>query len=204
MTSIREHWQKVYDRRREDEVSWHQASPITSLDLISRTGAGRDARVVDVGGGASRLVDALIEKWFEHVTVVDIADAPLELARKRLGDRASRVTWVTSDVGDWAPDGPYDVWHDRAVFHFMVRPEDRAAYLSTLRSALRSGGHLIIGTFASNGPDRCSALPVMRYEPETLAAELGPDFRLLEGVRAEHVTPAGKVQQFQFSRFVRI
>ena len=201
--SLRDHWQGVYEQKAEEEVSWFQARPDISLALIMRTGAGRDARIVDLGGGASRLVDALLDSGVSRMTVVDIAAAALERARNRLGPRASAVTWVTSDVAHWKPDSTFDVWHDRAVFHFMVRDEDRKAYLATLRSALRPGGHAIIGTFASDGPERCSGLPVRRYEPEALAAELGTGFRLVDSVRDEHVTPGGKVQRFQFSRFVR-
>jgi cysteine desulfurase len=202
--SSREHWQKVYQQKAEDEVPWHQARPVTSLNLISGTGVRRDARIVDVGGGASRLVDALLEAGFERITVVDIATAALDRAKRRLESRASTVEWVSDDVTAWKPQDIFDVWHDRAVFHFMVRPEDRDAYRATLRGALRSGGHAIIGTFASDGPERCSGLPVVRYEPEALAAQLGADFRFIESVREDHVTPAGKVQRFQFSRFVRV
>lgn len=200
----REHWEKIHDENAEDEVSWFQVRPSTSLDLIARTGTGRNAKIVDVGGGASRLVDALLEAGYQEIAVVDIADAALEKARKRLAGNASRVKWVTSDVGRWEPDKLFDLWHDRAVFHFMVAAEDRRSYLKTLKQALRPGGHAIIGTFASDGPERCSGLPVQRYEPDTLAAELGADFRIVESVREEHVTPAGKVQRFQFSRFVRV
>jgi cysteine desulfurase len=201
--SLRDYWQGVYEQKGEEEVSWFQALPQTSLDLIARTGVAQDARIVDLGGGASRLVDALLASGFSRVTVVDIAAAALERARRRLGARASAVTWVASDVAAWTPGSTFDLWHDRAVFHFMVRDEDRNAYLATLRRALRSGGHAIIGTFASDGPERCSGLPVRRYEPEMVAAELGTGFRLVESVREEHVTPGGKVQRFQFSRFVR-
>jgi cysteine desulfurase len=203
-SSSRVHWQKVHEQKAAEEVSWHQAHPTPSLDLISRTGAGRDARIVDVGGGASRLVDALLDAGYERVTVLDIATAALERARRRLGSRGGSVAWVSSDVTAWQPDGSFDVWHDRAVFHFMVRREDRDAYRAALRRALRRGGHAIIATFATDGPDRCSGLPVARYEPEGLAAELGTDLRLVESVRDEHVTPSGKVQRFQFSLFVRI
>jgi SAM-dependent methyltransferase len=200
---LRDHWETVYQQKREDEVSWYQVRPATSLELLARTGVGRDARIVDLGGGASCLVDALLDSGFQHVTVVDIAAAALERARRRLGARASSVTWVPSDVAAWTPDTAFDVWHDRAVFHFMVRPGDRNAYIGTLRRALRPGGHAVIGTFASDGPERCSGLPVQRYEPETLAAELGTDFRLVDSAREEHVTPGGNIQRFQFSRFVR-
>jgi len=199
----RDHWEKVYRERREDEVSWFQDRPRTSLSLIARTGLDRSARIVDVGGGASRLVDALVDDDHRNVTVLDVAAAALAKGRGRLGDRADGVKWVVSDVLVWMPDTTFDVWHDRAVFHFMTRPEDRAAYLGTMRRALEPGGHAIIATFATNGPEKCSGLPVQRYEPEDLAAELGPAFRLVESLREEHTTPAGKMQAFQYSRFQR-
>ncbi len=201
--SAREHWQDVYAHKRDDEVSWYQARPHTSLDLLARTGAGRGAHIVDVGGGSSRLVDALLDLGY-RVTVLDVAPAALERAQARLGERARDVAWVAADVRTWAPDGLYDVWHDRAAFHFMARPVDREAYCAVLLRALRSGGHAIVGTFASDGPERCSGLEVTRWEPDALAAELGPSLRLVESVREDHVTPAGKVQRFQFSRLVRL
>jgi trans-aconitate methyltransferase len=158
---------------------------------------------VDVGGGASRLVDALRDADHEHVTVLDVAAAALERAQRRLGARAAAVSWVVADATGWQPDGEYDVWHDRALFHFLVRTEDRAAYRAALLSALRTGGHAIFATFAPDGPERCSGLPVVRYDAEALAAELGPALALVEGFREDHVTPGGRVQRFQWSRFVR-
>jgi len=201
--SRRDHWETVFREKRETEVSWFQERPQTSLDLIARTGLTRKARVVDVGGGASRLVDALASLGYEDVAVVDIAAAALAKARARLGEHGERVRWIQADVLGWVPDTTFDVWHDRAVFHFMVREEDRRAYRATLHRALARGGHAIVATFATNGPSTCSGLPVRRYEPDTLEAELGPELRLVESVREEHTTPAGKVQAFQFSRFVR-
>jgi SAM-dependent methyltransferase len=198
-----EHWQDVYARKRDEEVSWYQAFPATSIDLVSRTGAGHAARIIDVGGGASRLVDALLALGFERVTVLDLAETALDHARARLADRAAAVAWVAADVRTWRPDAPFDVWHDRAAFHFMVQPEDREAYLATLHRAVASGGHAILGTFAADGPELCSGLPVLRWEPDALAREIGPKFRLVESLREDHVTPDGKVQKFQFSRFVR-
>jgi SAM-dependent methyltransferase len=200
----REHWERVYGAKAEDEVSWFQAHPRISLELIARTGVSREARIVDVGGGASRLADALLEAGYANLAVLDIAEGALAKARRRLGERAARITWIAADVTSWEPAAPLDLWHDRAVFHFMVRPEDRLAYRDTMLRALRGGGHAILGTFASDGPDRCSGLPVQRYEPDTLALELGEGFRLVEGVHEEHATPSGKVQRFQFSRFVRL
>jgi ubiquinone/menaquinone biosynthesis C-methylase UbiE len=204
LDATRDHWEGVHRQGAEREVSWYQERPATSLQLVASTGAGASARIVDVGGGASRLVDELLAAGFERVSVLDIAEAALERARQRLGSRASSVSWIASDVTTWNPDGAFDVWHDRAVFHFLVRAEDRAAYRSTLQRALRSGGQAVIATFASDGPERCSGLPVARYEPESLAAELGPGFRLVESTHEDHRTPSGKVQRFQFSRFVRV
>jgi len=203
-TSVREHWQRVYGQKAEDELSWHQARPATSLLLISQGGVGPEARVVDVGGGASRLADALLEAGFRDVTVLDVSEEALETARRRLGQRASSITWVVADATRWEPGASFDLWHDRAVFHFMTRPEEREAYLASLRRSLRIGGQAIIGTFATGGPERCSGLPVQRYEPESLAAVLGAEFRLVDSLHEDHHTPAGKVQKFQFSRFVRV
>jgi SAM-dependent methyltransferase len=197
------HWDAIYSAKAPEEVSWYQARPETSLGLIARSGKGLDARFIDVGGGASRVVDLLLDEGYRHVTVLDLSEVALARAQVRLGSRASRVTWVTADVTTWTPSSTYDLWHDRAVFHFLVRAEDRRRYLAALVAAVPPGGQVILGTFASDGPERCSGLPVMRYEPDTLSAEVGPMFRRLESLHEDHLTPAGKVQRFQFSRFVR-
>jgi len=201
--SGRAHWDAIYATKAPDEVSWYQARPETSLGLIARTGKGPQASIVDVGGGASRLADLLLDAGYQRLTVLDLSPVALERARARLGRRASLVTWAVEDVTAWAPVGQFDVWHDRAVFHFLVGPEHRRAYLAAMAAALRREGQAILGTFAADGPERCSGLPVARYEPESLAAELGPWLRLVESLHEEHLTPAGKVQRFQFSRFVR-
>jgi SAM-dependent methyltransferase len=197
------HWDAVYGSRKAEELSWFQDRPLLSLELIARTGKDRQSSIIDVGGGASRLVDALLDEGFQRVTVLDISAEALARAQDRLGDRARLVTWIAGDITRWMPPARYEVWHDRAVFHFLVDPEKRRAYEAALAGALPPGAQAIIGTFASDGPERCSGLPVARYEPDTLAAELGPGFRLLEGVHDDHVTPGGKVQHFQFSRLVR-
>lgn len=202
--SRREHWESVYGARSDQELSWFQAQPGASLRLVARADLGREARIVDVGGGAARLVDALVAAGHRHLAVLDIAEGALDVARRRLGAQAAAVEWIACDVTAWEPGSPFDLWHDRAVFHFMTRAADREAYRATLRKALRPGGQAIIGTFSASGPDMCSGLPVVRYEPETLAAELGAGFRLLDSEREEHVTPAGKVQHFQFSRLLRV
>jgi 2-polyprenyl-3-methyl-5-hydroxy-6-metoxy-1,4-benzoquinol methylase len=162
------------------------------------------ASIIDVGGGASRLVDALLDQGFRQVTVLDISPEALACTRERLGELAKHVNWTAADVTRWTPPGAFDIWHDRAVFHFLVGAEERRAYKDTLATALPPGGQAIIGTFASNGPERCSGLPVARYEPEALATELGSAFRLVESTHEDHLTPRGKVQRFQFSRLVRV
>ena len=199
----RAHWDAVYATKAPHEVSWYQARPETSLGLIARAKNSLQARIIDVGGGASRLVDLLLDAGYQQPTVLDLSSVALEKARARLGDRAPLASWIVEDVTTWEPAGQFDIWHDRAVFHFLVNPEHRRGYVAAMTAALPPGGQAILGTFASDGPERCSGLPVARYEPETLAAELGARFHLVESLHEEHLTPAGKVQHFQFSRFVR-
>jgi len=198
------HWDGVYRTKREAEVSWFQASPILSLDLIHASGGGRQASIIDVGGGVSRLVDALNEEGVANLTVLDVSEAAMESAKARLGTRAASVTWIVADVTQWEPTRTYDVWHDRAAFHFLTAPEDRAAYAQRVRQAVRPGGHVIIGTFALDGPERCSGLPVVRHDAESIGTVLGPSFKLIETRRDDHQTPMGGSQKFQFSRFQRV
>lgn len=197
------HWDRVYTTKGETEVSWFQERPALSLDLFQAAGATPRSAVVDIGGGASRLVDALVALGYEDVTVLDIAGAALDAARVRLGQKAASVRWLVADVTRWQPDRQYDLWHDRATFHFLVDEADRRAYVDTLRRALASGGHAVIGTFAPDGPERCSGLPIVRYDPASLAATLGPDFALVESRREAHQTPAGAIQSFNFGLFRR-
>jgi 2-polyprenyl-3-methyl-5-hydroxy-6-metoxy-1,4-benzoquinol methylase len=200
----RAHWDGVYRTKREDEVSWFQASPTLSLDLIHAAGVERHASIIDVGGGASRLVDALSDKGFANLTVLDVSEAATETAKARLGARAAGVTWIVADVTQWEPAHTYDVWHDRAAFHFLTAPEERAAYAQRVLRAVRPGGHVIIGTFALDGPERCSGLPIVRHDAESIGTILGPLFSLIETRRHEHQTPMGGSQKFQFSRFQRV
>ncbi|MGH6672805.1 MAG: class I SAM-dependent methyltransferase [Xanthobacteraceae bacterium] len=197
------HWQNVYQTKGEREVSWFQETPAISLELIRATGAGVDASIIDIGGGASRLADALIAEGYRSLTVLDVSERALAAARDRLGPQAERVTWTVADVTGWRPDRRYDVWHDRAAFHFLTEPSDRAAYAERVRDAVRSGGHAIIGTFAPDGPERCSGLPVVRHDAASIGEVLGPVFKLIESRRHDHRTPGGAVQRFQFSRFQR-
>jgi SAM-dependent methyltransferase len=196
------HWETVYSNKSETEVSWYQPSPDVSLQLISKVSAPH-ARVIDVGGGASTLVDHLLERDLEAVAVLDISPVALEKAKTRLGERAAKVRWIVADVTAAPEIGEFDVWHDRAVFHFLTEARDRQAYVELATRSVRAGGHVIIGTFALDGPDRCSGLAVRRYDATALQAELGAGFSLVEEIAETHLTPWGKPQQFVYGLFRR-
>jgi trans-aconitate methyltransferase len=198
-----DHWTKVYQEKSPSAVSWYQSEPAPSLRALDRLGADPSSPFVDVGGGASNLVDALLARGWEDVTVVDIAAPALEAAKLRLGEKASTVHWEVADITDWQPSRRYAVWHDRAVFHFLTEPEQRKAYRLALLSGVVPDGLIIMATFAPDGPEKCSGLPVRRYDPSTLAAELGSDFRLVEAWREEHVTPWNDAQSFNWCAFRR-
>jgi SAM-dependent methyltransferase len=199
------HWDGVYESRGPTEVSWYEPHLRTSLDLIARTGVAPDARIIDVGGGASTLVDDLLHGGYRDVTVLDVSGKALAGAKARLGARAGDVTWVEGDVTQAGlPSRAYDLWHDRAVFHFLTAAADRRAYVEVVRRVLKPGGHVIIATFGPAGPSRCSGLPVVQYEPEGLDREFGGGFRLMESRPEEHRTPAGNVQQFTYAHFRKV
>ena len=199
----RAHWQSIYTAKAEREVSWFQNDSQPSLTLIEETGSPSSA-VIDIGGGASHLVDGLLNRGFLDLTILDLSSAALAAAKARVGRRAERIKWIVADITTWKPSRVYDVWHDRATFHFMVAESDRAAYLSRLARVLRPGGHAIIATFAPDGPEQCSGLPVRRYDAEALGQALGAGFQLMGTRRHEHVTPWGTSQAFQFSIFRRV
>ena len=194
------HWDRVYATKSVTEVSWYQREPLVSLDLIERVAPVRSAAILDVGGGASTLVDALLARGYTNLSVLDIAAAALAAARKRLGAHAGEVAWLTADVlrHPFAPQR-VDVWHDRAVFHFLTDAADRRAYVAQATAAVRPGGHIIIATFAADGPTQCSGLDVCRYSPDTLCAEFGAGFDLVAQAVEEHITPSGGAQRFQYS-----
>jgi Trans-aconitate methyltransferase len=199
----KQHWENVYAQKQPAEVSWFQPRPEYSLRLIAAAGIDKALPVIDVGGGASHLVDNLLAADYRDVSVLDISATALAHTRERLGDRAAQVTWIEADVTAFEPPKTYALWHDRAVFHFLVDPADRLAYRQRLDRGLRSSGHLIIATFALDGPEKCSNLPVQRYSPETLSAELGGGYTLVETLSEAHVTPAQKAQHFVYCRFVK-
>jgi 2-polyprenyl-3-methyl-5-hydroxy-6-metoxy-1,4-benzoquinol methylase len=195
------HWENVYTSKSDEELSWTQAEPATSLALIAEA-CSADS-VIDVGGGTSLLAERLLDQGYA-VTVLDISQAAIDRARKRLGARASEVGWLVADVTASPDLGTFDVWHDRAVFHFLTAPADRAAYAALLARTVRVGGHAVIATFALDGPEKCSGLEVRRYDGNSLAAELGPRFRLMKSVPEMHRTPWNAPQSFQYSLFKRV
>jgi 2-polyprenyl-3-methyl-5-hydroxy-6-metoxy-1,4-benzoquinol methylase len=197
------HWENVYTTKGEKEVSWFQENPAPSLELIALAGLSEDAAIIDVGGGASRLVDDLLVRKFRRLTVLDLSEAALGVAKGRLGDSGAGVQWVIADVTKWEPAQTYDLWHDRAAFHFLTGHADQSAYVDRLKKAVKPEGYVIIGTFAPDGPERCSGLPIVRHDAKTLAGILGNDFVLFDTRRHGHETPWGAVQQFQFSTFRR-
>lgn len=197
------HWESVYAEKSDGDVSWHQDVPSVSLEFADAAGVDASSVIIDVGGGTSRFAECLLDRGFKDVTVLDVSEPALAAARARLGPREADVRRIVADVTVWSPDRHYDLWHDRAVFHFMTVPGDRPAYVDRLSNALRPNGRAIISTFAPDGPERCSGLPVMRYSPKTLAEALGPRFELIANRRHLHVTPWGTQQSFQFSLFCR-
>jgi cyclopropane fatty-acyl-phospholipid synthase-like methyltransferase len=199
-----DHWQNVYREKGEYQVSWFQEQATASLELIGELGIKSNAPIIDIGGGASRLVDALGERGYLDLTVLDLSDSATSIAKERLGERAAAVHWIVSDVTRWQPSRQYDLWHDRAAFHFLTEAADRNAYIKTLTAWLRTGGHAIIATFAMDGPERCSGLPVVRYDAARLSAALGPAFVPVKSQRHDHTTPWGAIQRFQFGVFRRV
>ncbi len=197
------HWEQIYTTKASNAVSWYQVEPALSLRLLDNAGLGPTSRVIDVGGGDSRLVDCLVARGLSGVTVLDVSGAALARAGARLGPKQLAVTWIEADVtGEWSVP-PVDIWHDRAVFHFLTDGRDRARYATHLREAVKPGGAVVIATFALDGPEKCSGLPVVRCSGETLAAELGAEFHLVETASELHQTPFGTVQSFCYNRFTR-
>ena len=196
-----QHWETVYSTKHETEVSWFQDYPAPSLAMIAAAGATVASAVIDIGGGESRLVDALVADGHRDVTVLDLSGTALQVARQRMGAAAAGVEWIVADVTAWRPPRRFDIWHDRAAFHFLADESERAAYVAALDAALPPGGHAIIATFAPDGPERCSGLPVTRYDGEGLARALGAGFRRIDSRPHRHVTPWGAAQSFQFSLF---
>jgi ubiquinone/menaquinone biosynthesis C-methylase UbiE len=195
----RKHWENIYTTKDATQVSWFQQHPELSFQLIEHTGVGKAGQIIDVGGGASTLVDDLLGNEYENVTVLDISATALMLAQQRLGQLASKVTWREANITQAElPHSFYDIWHDRAVFHFLTNAEDRARYVKAVQRSVKTGGHVIVATFGLDGPLRCSGLEVVRYTPDSLHEEFGNDFELVASTNELHQTPFGTEQKFVY------
>lgn len=199
--TTQDHWDTVYQTKDPDQVSWTQAVPATSLDFIHAFGLPKTAKIIDVGGGDSRLVDHLLEAGYENITVLDISATAISKAKKRLGAKAEKVHWIVSDITAFEPQTTFDIWHDRATFHFLTTEAQIARYLDTARKAVSR--FLIIGTFSTNGPDACSGLPIRQYSEETLTTLLQQGFDKISCITQDHVTPFATTQNFLFCSFKR-
>ena len=204
MVDRKTHWENIYANSSPLCVSWYQEDPALSLQLIRNTGLAPDAPMIDVGGGASTLVDRLCDESYTHVGVLDVSANALALARDRLAEKAKAVEWFEADVTCFSPPHRFSLWHDRAVFHFLTEKTDRDRYLGVMKKTLEPGGHLIIMAFAIDGPTKCSGLDIVQYDANKLMAELGPGFELLETGHQVHVTPSGNEQKFAYFRFQRV
>lgn len=194
---LKSHWENIYNTKGSTEVSWYQEHQLISLRFIEFTGVDKAGQIIDVGGGTSTLVDDLLAHGFKHITVLDISAAALKTAQQRLGIQATEVSWIEADITKAKLQHQYfDIWHDRAVFHFLRQPEERQSYIEAVRHSVKRGGHVIVATFANDGPVRCSGLDTVRYSPESLHSEFGDEFRLVESTREAHVTPFGTEQKF--------
>ncbi len=195
----RTHWEKIYTTKAPDQVSWYRPHLETSIDLIERSISDRSAPIIDIGGGESTLVDDLLARGFQNVTVLDVSQVAIDATKQRLQQVAGRVHWVAADVTRvQLHPAAYDVWHDRAVFHFLTAPEQRAAYVRQVTRSVKAGGHVIVSTFGPEGPTKCSGLDVVRYDAESLHEEFGTRFRLVESSKELHETPFGTTQQFLY------
>lgn len=203
MTSSKSHWEEIYKDKSPLEVSWYQQKPTMSLQLIHNAGLAHDAPIVDVGGGASLLVDYLCREGYTSIAVLDISARALACAREMLGDKADSVDWYEQDVLNFKPPNQFALWHDRAVFHFLTAESDRRDYVAVLKHALEPNGHFIIGAFSFTGPTKCSGLDIVQYDARKLISELGEGFELVEEMNEIHFTPAGKKQDFVYFRFIR-
>ncbi|MFZ4544521.1 MAG: class I SAM-dependent methyltransferase [Saprospiraceae bacterium] len=202
MTNNRkEHWEHVYASKQAHEVSWTQELPKTSLDFLHSFNLPKNASIIDIGGGDSKLVDYLLAEGYENISVLDISETAIEKARQRLGDKANQVNWIVSDVTEFQPMTTYDCWHDRATFHFLTESKDLEKYLSTARQTVNA--YMVIGTFSDHGPKKCSMLDVHQYTEEELQAQLKNGFKKLKCLTEDHVTPFNTVQNFLFCSFKR-
>jgi 2-polyprenyl-3-methyl-5-hydroxy-6-metoxy-1,4-benzoquinol methylase len=200
----KDHWERAYEKTAPTDVGWYQDYPELSIKLIGNTGIRKDGSVIDVGGGTSKLSGYLLDQGYSKLTVLDISGQSIEKAKSNLGEKSLKIKWFETDVTNYHAEERYDIWHDRAVFHFLTKKEDRISYINTLNQTLKLNGHLIIATFSLDAPKKCSGLSVVRYSQDTLQKELGANFNLEEYHLESHVTPSGAKQQFIYCRFIKV
>ena len=201
MENLKGHWEKVYETKTPQEVSWTQDTPQTSLDLIHQSGLDKSARIIDIGGGDSKLVDFLIEEGYTNITVLDISAKALERSQARLGDKAAKVNWIVSDITSFVPQQDFDIWHDRAAFHFLTTPEQINSYVQLVKKHVRK--FVSIGTFSTNGPEKCSGLYIKRYDETSLTKLFEPEFTAINCTIEDHITPFNTTQNFVFCAMER-
>jgi trans-aconitate methyltransferase len=201
---LKKHWDNIYEVKKQVELSWFELVPTLSLDFIKEFQIPMDASIIDIGGGDSLLVDYLVQMGYSDITILDISANALDRAKQRLGERAGSVKWIVADVAQFKPDKPYDFWHDRAAFHFLTKDEQISYYHQVVRQALKDGGYLVIGTFSPNGPDKCSGIPIKKYSENELVSNLQDAFIKVKCITADHVTPWGALQNFNFCSFKKI
>jgi ubiquinone/menaquinone biosynthesis C-methylase UbiE len=200
----KEHWEKLYSTKQLTEVSWYQPTPAVSLEFIREFRLKKDAAIIDVGGGDSYLADHLVNDGYTNITVLDISEAAINRAKKRLGEKANRINWVVSDITEYHPDRKFDFWHDRAAFHFLTTEEQVNKYLAIANKAISADGKIVIGTFSENGPTRCSGLPIKQYSESTLVSVIKKWFEKIKCIQTDHITPFNTVQNFLFCSFKKI
>lgn len=196
------HWENVYETKNPDQVSWTQTKPQTSLDFIASLGLGKEAKIIDIGGGDSNLVDFLLQEGYENITVLDISAKALEKAKERLGEAASKVQWIATDITEFEPTETYDIWHDRAAFHFLTTPEQVSKYIDIAEKSIT--GFMILGTFSKNGPTKCSGLDIQQYDDESLSEKFESGFERIKCITEDHTTPFGTTQNFVFCSFKKL
>ena len=202
-SALKQHWERIYQTRQPDQVSWTQEVPEASLEFIHKFHVPREAAIIDIGGGDSKLVDFLLKEGYKDITVLDISQAAIDRTRRRLGNEADKVKWIVSDILDFRPDRKYQLWHDRAAFHFQTDPEKIQQYLDIVRKSV--DGMVIVGTFSTEGPTKCSGLEVKQYNEKTMKSEFERNFfKNIECKREDHITPAGAVQNFIFCSFSKL
>ncbi|RKS53378.1 methyltransferase family protein [Gillisia mitskevichiae] len=199
--SKKKHWETIYNTKKLQEVSWYQPVPVTSLNSINATQLAKDSQIIDIGGGDSFLADNLLSLGYTNVNVLDISENAINRAKERLGQKADDVTWIVSDITTFKPSISYDLWHDRAAFHFLTSEEDIRKYLDTMQQAIKPNGFLILGTFSENGPTKCSGIEIKQYSIEQLKAVIPNTFTFIEGKNIDHPTPSGSLQNFTFCKF---